>query len=94
MEYNQLTMETISELIDKLVTVNIKLFNVMDKNAELSNKKDKTGKDLFIAVQLCEDNVNLAKTRSALKSEIDKKLNDAIKNGKTEVLNECKDYGK
>jgi hypothetical protein len=84
---------TFSELIDKLVTVNIKLFNLLDKTAKLSKKKDKTQKDTALIVRLSDDNVNLAKARSALKSAIDRKLNDAIKKGNTEVLNEFKSYG-
>lgn len=86
-------METFSELIDKLIIVNIKLFNVMDKTAELSKKKGKTQKDLSSIVQLCDDNINLAKKRSTLKSEIDNKLNDAIREGGTQILDECKKYG-
>lgn len=85
---------TFSELIDKLITVNIKLFNLLDRTAELDNKAYKTKEDIDLIVKLSGDNVRLATQRSNLKSAIDEKLNTAIKNGSTGVLNECKKYSK
>lgn len=45
-------------------------------------------------VNLSGENINLIKQRSFLKSSIDKKLNNAIKNGGTQVLDEVKKYNK
>jgi hypothetical protein len=84
---------TFSELIDKLITVDIKLFNLMDKTAEL-NMKEKTNEDIKLLVELSGENIRLATYRSSLKTAIDKKLNYAIKNGATDILDECKKYGK
>jgi uncharacterized protein YdcH (DUF465 family) len=86
-------METFSELIDKLVTVNIKLFNLLDKTTEL-DKRVKSKEDVDLIVKLSGDNVKLATLRSKLKTEIDNKLNEAIKNGGSDILDECKKYGK
>jgi len=83
---------TFSELVDKLITVNIKLYNLLEKTSELDRKKEKTKEDIDLIVKLSGDNINLAKTRSVLKSAIDNKLNAAIKNGSTGVLNEFKGY--
>ena len=86
-------METFSELIDKLITVNIKLFNLLEKTAEL-DKKDKTTEEIALIVTLSSENIRLVKLRSNLKSAIDKKLDDAIKNGGTDILDEVKKYGR
>jgi hypothetical protein len=83
---------TFSELVDRLITVNIKLFNLLNKTAELDNK-EKSKEDIDLIVRLSSENVHLAKLRSTLKSAIDKKLNDAIKDGNTQILDECKTYG-
>lgn len=83
---------TFSELIDKLITVDLKLYNLLEKTSELDRKKEKTSSDIELIVRLSGDNVGLAKARSALKAAIDRKLNDAIKNGSTGVLNEFKNY--
>jgi hypothetical protein len=83
---------TFSELIDKLITINIKLYNLLEKTSELDKKEVKTKEDIDLIVKLSGDNVGLAKQRSKLKSAIDSKLNDAIKNGNTEVLHEFKKY--
>ena len=83
---------TFSELIDKLITVDLKLYNLLEKTSELDRKKEKTSSDIELIVRLSGDNVGLAKARSALKAAIDRKLNDAIKNGNTGVLNEFKRY--
>jgi hypothetical protein len=83
---------TFSELIDKLITVNIKLYNLLDKTSELDKKEERTKEDIDLIVRLSGENVHLAKQRSILKSAIDKKLNAAIKEGETDVLNECKKY--
>ena len=85
---------TFSELMDKLITINMKLFNVLDKSASLDNKKNKTEQDKEEIVRLSGEKIRLVKQRSALKSAIDKKLNIAIKNGGTTVLDEIKNYGK
>ena len=84
---------TFSELLDKLMTINMKLFFVLDKSATLDNKKNKTTKDEQKIVQLSGENIRLVKQRSALKSAIDKKLNLAIQYGGTSVLDEVKKYG-
>lgn len=84
---------TFSELMDKLMTINMKLFNVLDKAAALDNKTDRTSKDEKEIIRLSGENIRLVKQRSALKSAIDKKLNMAIKNGGTSVLDEVKNYG-
>lgn len=85
---------TFSELIDKLMTINMKLFNVLDKSASLDNKQNKTEQDKDEIVRLSGENIRLVKQRSTLKSAIDKKLNMAIKNGGNTVLDEVKNYGK
>ncbi len=85
---------TFSELIDKLITINVKLYMLLEKTSELDRKADKTKEDIDLIVKLSGDNVRLAILRSNLKSAIDKKLNEAIKNGSTEVLDEVKKYGK
>jgi hypothetical protein len=84
---------TFSELIDKLMTINMKLFNVLDKSATLDAKKNKTSEDKDEIVRLSGENIRLVKQRSVLKSAIDKKLNMAIKNDGTSILDEIKKYG-
>jgi len=85
-------METISELIDKLITVNMKLFKLLDKTAELDNKAKRSKEDIDLIVKLSGDNIRLAKQRSLLKSAIDKKINEAATNGRTDILDEIKSY--
>ena len=85
-------METISELIDKLITVNMKLFKLLDKTAELDNKSKRSKEDIALIVKLSGDNIRLAKQRSLLKSAIDKKINEAISGGSTDILDEVKSY--
>ena len=84
---------TISELIDRLITVNIKLYFLLDKTAELDKKEVKTQDDIDLIVKLSGENVHLAKHRSMLKTAIDTRINTAIKNGSTDILDECKKYG-
>ena len=85
---------TFSELIDRLITVNIKLYNLLDETAELDRIENKSQEQRERIVKLSGDNVKLAITRSNLKSAIDIKLKNAVKSGRTEVLDECKKYGK
>jgi hypothetical protein len=85
-------METISELIDKLITVNMKLFKLLDKTAELDNKAKRSKEDIDLIVKLSGDNIRLAKQRSLLKSAIDKKINEAVNSGRTDILDEIKSY--
>lgn len=82
---------TFSELIDKLITVNIKLYNLLEKTSEL-DKKEKTKEDIDLIVKLSGENIRLAKQRSLLKSAIDRKLNEAIKDGGASILDEVKNY--
>lgn len=84
---------TLSELIDKLITIDLKLYNLLDKTAELDRKENKTQADIDLIVKLSGDNVRLATVRSNLKSAIDTKVNDAIRKGGTQILDECKKYG-
>jgi hypothetical protein len=84
---------TFSELMDKLMTINMKLFNVLDKAAALDSKETKSEQDTKEIVRLSGENIRLVKQRSTLKSAIDKKLNMAIRNGGTSVLDEVKSYG-
>jgi len=84
---------TFSELLDKLMTINIKLFNVLDRAAELDGLETKSLEDEKEIVRLSGENIRLVKQRSTLKSAIDKKLNSAIKTGGTDVLDEVKNYG-
>lgn len=90
----ELELITFSELIDKLMIVNIKLYNCLERSSILNDKVDKTDEDIKEIVKLSEDNIRLVRQRSAYKNAIDKKLNLAIKNGETEVLDEVKKYGK
>ena len=83
---------TFSELVDKLITINVKLFMLLEKTAELDRKAEKSKEDIELIIRLSGDNVRLAKIRSKLKSAIDSKLNDAIKNGGTDILDEVKKY--
>jgi hypothetical protein len=83
---------TFSELIDKLITTNVKLYMLLEKTSELDRKSDKTKEDIELIVKLSGDNIRLATQRSKLKTAIDKKLNEAIKNGGTGVLDEIKKY--
>jgi hypothetical protein len=84
---------TFSELVDKLITINIKLYNVMEATGTLANKENRTDSDMTKLANLNLQNVELVKLRSKLKSAIDSKLNQAIKSGNTDVLNEVKKYG-
>ena len=88
----ELELVTFSELLDKLMTINIKLFNLLDKTAELDKIEEKTQEEIDLIVKLSGENIRLVKQRSALKSAIDKKLNLAIQNGGTEILDEVKNY--
>jgi len=83
---------TFSELIDKLITINVKLYMLLEKTSELDRKTEKSKEDIELIVKLSGDNIRLATQRSRLKSAIDKKLNEAIKNGQTDVLDEVKKY--
>jgi uncharacterized protein YdcH (DUF465 family) len=85
---------TFSELIDKLTVINIKLFNLLDKTAELDRKVVKSAEEIALIVTLSGENIRLVKQRSNLKSAIDKKLNIAIKKGGTEILDEVKNYNR
>lgn len=85
---------TFSELIDKLITINIKLYNVMEDTGTLASKSERSSSDMNKLANLNLQNVELVKLRSKLKSAIDSKLKDAIQNGDMDVLNEVKRYGK
>jgi len=89
-----LELITFSELIDKLMTINIKLFNVLDAAAALDKIENKTEKDLLEIAKLSGENIRLIQQRSSLKSAIDKKLNISIKNKGTQILDEVKKYSK
>jgi hypothetical protein len=84
---------TFSELIDRLITINVKLFTLLETTSALDKKAVKTNEDIELIVRLSGDNVRLAKLRSELKTAIDIKLNEAIKDGGTKVLDEVKKYG-
>ena len=84
---------TFSELIDKLMTINIKLYNLMDEITKYSDLKKLSEKEASILLKLNKDQIRLVKQRSGLKSAIDKKLNVAIKDGNINVSNEIKNYG-
>jgi len=83
---------TFSELIDRLITIDIKLYMLLEKTSELDRKPEKSKEDIELIVRLSGDNIRLATQRSRLKSAIDKKLNEAIKYGQTDVLDEVKKY--
>jgi len=91
---NDLELITFSELIDKLITINIKLFNCIGREGELANVPNKTEAEIQEIVRLSSENVRLVQQRSKLKTGIDQKLNSAIKSGGTDVLDEVKKYGK
>ena len=84
---------TFSELLDKLIITNIKLYNLLDKTAALDKIKNKTQEIKDEIIELSGENIRLVKQRSSLKSAIDKKLNLAIKCGKTNIIDEVKKYG-
>ena len=90
----ELELITFSELIDKLMTINIKLYNLLERTASLDAKVNKTDEDIQEIVKLSGDNIRLVKQRSSLKTAIDKKLNQAIKSGGSDILDEVKKYGK
>lgn len=83
---------TISELIDRLSIVNIKLYHLLEKTTELDGKSRKSKDDIDIIVRLSGDNIRLVKQRSQLKAAIDKKINEAILQGSTNILDEVKSY--
>lgn len=83
---------TISELIDRLSIVNIKLYHLLDKSMELDGKKNKSKEDVEMILKLSGDNIRLVKQRSQLKGAIDRKINEAIGRGNTNILDEVKDY--
>ena len=87
-----LELITFSELLDKLMTINIKLYNLLDKTAELDKVKKKTKEQTELIVKLSGENIRLVKQRSSLKTAIDKKLNIAIQSGGTDTLDEVKNY--
>ena len=88
-----LDLITFSELLDKLMTINIKLYNLLDKTAELDSIENKSNQIEQEIINLSGQNIRLVKQRRPLKSAIDKKLNLAIKSGNTTVLDEVKNYG-
>lgn len=83
---------TFSELIDKLTVINIKLFNLLDTTAALDRKEKKSAEDIETIIRLSGENIRLVKQRSNLKSAIDKKLDKAIREGGTGILDEIKNY--
>ena len=89
---NDIELVTFSELLDKLMTINIKLYNLLEKTAELDKIEKKTKNEIDLIVKLSGENIRLVKQRSTLKTAIDKKLNMAIKNGGTDILDEVKNY--
>jgi hypothetical protein len=84
---------TFSELIDKLITIDIKLYMVLEETGSLAKKVNRTSEDTEKLADLNVRNVDLVQIRSKLKSAIDNKLNEAIRTGNTDVLNEVKKYG-
>jgi len=84
---------TFSELLDKLMTINIKLYHVLDESASLDRITEKTEDVKQRIVELNGENIRLIKQRSLLKTMIDTKLNIAIQNGGTQILDEVKKYG-
>lgn len=84
---------TISELIDKLITINIKLYNVLEDSAKIASMKNQTDKDLIELGKLNAKNIRLVQNRSQLKTAIDLKISQAIKTGNVSVLDEVKKYG-
>lgn len=56
-----LELITFSELIDKLTVINIKLFNLLDKTAELDKKTEKSKEDVDLIVKLSGENIRLVK---------------------------------
>ena len=98
MEHNKLMNDieliTFAELIDKLITINIKLYNIMESLADLDNKPNKTQNDLEKLAAVTNDHLKLVKQRSGVKTAIDMKLNSAIIRGETQVIQEVKKYGK
>jgi ribosome-associated translation inhibitor RaiA len=91
---DDLELITFSELLDKLTVINIKLFNLLEKAAELDRKENRTAEDIETIIRLSGENIRLVKQRSNLKSAIDKKLNQAIRKGGTEILDEVKNYNR
>lgn len=91
---DDLELITFSELLDKLAVINIKLFNLLEKAAELDRKENRTAEDIETIIRLSGENIRLVKQRSNLKSAIDKKLNQAIRKGGTEILDEVKNYNR
>jgi len=84
---------TISELIDKLITINIKLYNVLEDSAKIANMNNKKDSDMIKLGELNAKNIRLVQNRSQLKTAIDFKISQAIKSGNVSVLDEVKKYG-
>lgn len=81
-------MEGFSELIDKLAIVNIKLYMVKEKQANIKSSTSK-----IELKSLIDQDISLCRQRSTLKKEIDALLQKAIRTGDITQINEVKDYG-
>lgn len=81
----------IGELIEKLAIANIKLFEICDKKADIA--KDPSQFSKAEMVEVMRKDIELCKQRAALKTAIDKKLNEAIITNGASVIEEVKNYG-
>jgi hypothetical protein len=81
----------IGELLDKLVIVNKKLYEVCNKKADMV--KDPSLYTKMDAINLLANDLELCKTRAALKNQIKQTIDDGIRNGHLDKLNEVKAYG-
>lgn len=80
-------METISELIDKLSIVNVKLY--MTKEAQSKTTEETSKEELK---RLIDQDLSLCRERSVLKKEINTAISNAVKTGSVAQLQEVKQY--
>jgi len=81
----------IGELIEKLCTATIKLYNVCETKADIAAHPAKYSKE-----QIVENNrqdIELCRLRSQLKNQIDKIINRTILQQEGSVIEEVKRYG-
>jgi len=81
----------ISQLIEDLCILNIKLFEICNVKAKIAANPENFSKDECVANAAAD--IELCKQRAALKKAIDKAIRDAIIKGDTTVIDEVKSYG-
>lgn len=81
----------IGELIEKLIIANVKLYNICDEKSRMADSPENYTKSDMARVMGAD--IELCKQRAALKRKIDAEVNSAIIDGRTDVIDEVKNYG-